>query len=107
MKDGSVKPVHEGDMTMNGLNCAKDGNMKGARPGTWGCKTEGTLSNIDLGVNTKGNPVNVNPTRLGGKVKGNTGKKMKYVSVKPVHEGGKAKDTSFCAKGGKIKVNHY
>ena len=33
-------------------------------------------------------------------------KKMKYVSIKPVHEGGKAKDSPFCAKGGKMKVNH-
>jgi hypothetical protein len=38
MKYVSVKPVHEDATTMNGLSCAKDGNMKGARPGTWGVR---------------------------------------------------------------------
>ena len=57
--------------------------------------------------------MNSNPSGLGGKVKGNSGRAKpfgvvakEYVDEKSLHKGGKAKDNWFVAKGGKRKVMH-
>ena len=65
------------------------------------------FKHINEGAKANGKAFTGNKTGLGGnkgRPKSFNSKKLKSAIVNPVHEGGKTKDSSSCAKNSKVKV---